>query len=170
MGKTKVSYYFVADLTEHPHLRGENSSSLSSVTLNPGTSPLAWGKRVRGVGVVRRSRNIPTCVGKTFRPWRRPTRITEHPHLRGENLFKSAMVASCAGTSPLAWGKLRFGLWRSRFGRNIPTCVGKTYSPMAKGKHISEHPHLRGENRSTRSRTAISHGTSPLAWGKQRFA
>ena len=52
---------------EYPHLRGAAVERLTTVTLNPGISPPAWGSRLRYRVYLISLRNIPTCVGQPFR-------------------------------------------------------------------------------------------------------
>ena len=118
-------------------------------------------------GTASASRNIPTCVGKTRWQASSLSASQEHPHMRGENPRFARTGVVCVGTSPHAWGKRYTPAHRRGAPRNIPTCVGKTTRRRARLTRESEHPHMRGENRPSRSRGDRIHGTSPHAWGKQ---
>ena len=74
---------------KHPHLRGENRRRISLRLIAPETSPPAWGKHCVVDVLAFRSRNIPTCVGKTGGDIARSPSRWKHPHLRGENQTKS---------------------------------------------------------------------------------
>ena len=126
VGKTIGLVSVRADLTEHPHMCGENASSCHGMSSAAGTSPHVWGKRLR----VRREedgvRNIPTCVGKTQCAARRSRLSAEHPHMCGENPSAPYLISTSVGTSPHVWGKLMVAHFKFESVRNIPTCVGKT--------------------------------------------
>ena len=82
-------------------------------------------------------------------------REQEHPHMRGEDWqvysqvrsgtsphawgrHNTSDIQSCGrGTSPHAWGRLRSKRLTIRYGRNIPTCVGKTLKMLSKIKHLT---------------------------------
>ncbi len=106
VGKTVRDLVSLTLNPEHPHVRGENQIGANPIVGLLGTSPRAWGKRTQGFRALLRVRNIPTCVGKT---WRRVDEIfstTEHPHVRGENALGISLTVLIGGTSPRAWGKL----------------------------------------------------------------
>ena len=147
-------------------MRGENWKTPNHRNQRPGTSPLAWGKRVLSRRWGCSPWNIPTCVGKTCSDFALCVRRPEHPHLRGENHVKKRRVYCMRGTSPLAWGKQQINSISDSENRNIPTCVGKTTMARGATSRFSEHPHLRGENIVNSCPERIETGTSPLAWGK----
>ena len=168
VGKTSPPTTRTATGTEHPHERGENGHKQQATSCKPGTSPRAWGKQGASARTGRRERNIPTSVGKTSPTTAFHTRITEHPHERGENDVVTFTRKSRAGTSPRAWGKR----WRTnrlrQHHRNIPTSVGKTVTSVLLRHNLPEHPHERGENLQGVIVVAHRVGTSPRAWGKLR--
>ena len=133
-----------------------------------GTSPHAWGKHKHSWANPRKSRNIPTCVGKTVVFRKEFIETSEHPHMRGENKPRKFINALRNGTSPHAWGKLAEGLVPPNHVRNIPTCVGKTDMLCVHEICLLEHPHMRGENLMVACPLPVLVGTSPHAWGKQR--
>ena len=106
VGKTSAGGGHRGDLTEHPHMRGENGRRKREEGGAPGTSPHAWGKLSRFTGRSRRRRNIPTCVGKTPEAIPGGPQTPEHPHMRGENELRGINALLSFGTSPHAWGKL----------------------------------------------------------------
>ena len=167
VGKTSLVAHATSVVTEHPHMRGENTSSVPSTPERSGTSPHAWGKHQDEANKLSIDRNIPTCVGKTMRSLVIMIFIPEHPHMRGENLSGEGDATPCAGTSPHAWGKHLAAVNQTIFPRNIPTCVGKTNRRRQRCRESTEHPHMRGENVSRPSRPRTAAGTSPHAWGKR---
>ena len=90
----------------HPHMRGEYSEGeiiLSSVV---GSSPHAWGIRVRFDGQFKKYRFIPTCVGNTEPALPKPEDAPVHPHMRGEYESHARDGQPQPGSSPHAWGIL----------------------------------------------------------------
>ena len=87
------------------------------------------------------------------------------PHVRGEYLpcFLSKMEAD--GSSPRAWGILRFHPAPVLQGRFIPTCVGNTSFSMGSARLLSVHPHVRGEYLHSAMGKKRPRGSSPRAWG-----
>ena len=126
VGKTGLHPVFAKMSMDHPHVRGENGVVLHHISNKHGSSPRAWGKllfsRIRGSLL----RIIPTCVGKTMAFCSPPKSLTDHPHVRGENLVSAESNIPPNGSSPRAWGKLFHGCGSLSVLRIIPTCVGKT--------------------------------------------
>ena len=54
--------------------------------------------------------------------------------------------------------------------RNTPTCVGKTCGQYDRGDDGWKHPHVRGEDMSTRRGSSRREETPPRAWGRQKGA
>ena len=145
---------------------GENCVIWSASSFLCGTSPRVWGKLNVASWDSKETRNIPTCVGKTFSDQAGQSCISEHPHVCGENHLQTKFLLFLQGTSPRVWGKLR-----DRFNwlgvlRNIPTCVGKTSRRTFSLTVLPEHPHVCGENQRQSSRCLPFPGTSPRVWGK----
>ena len=126
VGKTNSARRVRESVAEHPHVRGENYCACLKRSDVYGTSPRAWGKRETWNLRLRAERNIPTCVGKTPVHPAASSRLTEHPHVRGENQPIRTPRRRRCGTSPRAWGKQPRRKPRKAASRNIPTCVGKT--------------------------------------------
>ena len=146
VGKTATPPRFIDVSTDHPHIRGENSGKVSHFVTSGGPSPHTWGKRGSVIVSVYSQRTIPTYVGKTRRCQQKREGITDHPHIRGENVKISILGALTSGPSPHTWGKRRdappraskggpsphtWGKHRQEQGlkevtRTIPTYVGKT--------------------------------------------
>ena len=61
--------------------------------------------------------------------------IPDHPHTRGENLgWWRANKTNC-GPSPHAWGEPSVKRVVCRYGRTIPTRVGRTPTPAGSFQH-----------------------------------
>ena len=106
VGKTIGNAVIVGTVEKHPHVRGEDLSSLFRSFL--------W------------LRNTPTCVGKTITFIKKPLDRGKHPHVRGEDESVICGAAISLETPPRAWGRLRYSCFASRWRGNTPTCVGKT--------------------------------------------
>ena len=65
VGKTRRQACALPTFEKHPHLRGENQRRSFNRAAFLETSPPAWGKLARLQREDAKSRNIPTCVGKT---------------------------------------------------------------------------------------------------------
>ena len=126
VGKTLSTTRAISRRWKHPHLRGENRTLTVGSSIASETSPPAWGKL--DVAEVRAAytRNIPTCVGKTYEAMHKVRASGKHPHLRGENLKSDLLRYPVMETSPPAWGKPSQGRRERQWPGNIPTCVGKT--------------------------------------------
>ena len=108
----------------HPHMREELASPSMSIPGNFGSSPHAWGTLITTELIERPLRFIPTYVGNSERCEEHGSRVSVHPHIRGELMALMRSSPSDAGSSPHAWGTRRVGDSRHGFGRFIPTCVG----------------------------------------------
>ena len=110
----------------HPHVRGEYCPCGVAGSGFNGSSPRAWGIRVRLLGRLFACRFIPTCVGNTATPGDELLVATVHPHVRGEYAIWTAWSSRPAGSSPRAWGIHKGGGLMHTGTRFIPTCVGNT--------------------------------------------
>ncbi len=128
-------------------------------------------------------------MGKTCGGFPRLTTMADHPHGRGENFSPATQRHIRAGPSPRAWGKpsrragrsdrrrtIPTGVGKTGFAdlsntstRTIPTGVGKTHNPLIPFANKTDHPHGRGENKSSKDFDCGVHGPSPRAWGKLRI-
>ena len=131
----------------HPHLRGDYTRPQQAVIWYNGSSPPAWGLRVKALQQSGRHRFIPTCVGITF--------IFTLPFYESVRF-----IPTCVGITVVCPSEADL---TDRF---IPTCVGITMypilpelravgsSPRAWGLpplvlrgpgNRAVHPHLRGD-------------------------
>ena len=156
--------------SDHPHARGENVISHSSLGILPGPSPRAWGEQYRPAPLAHSVRTIPTRVGRTVRepPLHFPP--PDHPHARGENVPTQANDLLADGPSPRAWGERHISLFAGYIARTIPTRVGRTISTSSAGAFGPDHPHARGENGSRTAPTFPATGPSPRAWGERPYS
>ena len=84
-GKTGRSVSDRMGTAAHPHSRGENEATVSTIDFKPGSSPLTRGKRRRSRLSGTASWLIPTHAGKTSRRTAASSTSWAHPHSRGEN-------------------------------------------------------------------------------------
>ena len=131
-----------------------------------GSSPRAWGKGILLICTCCLLRIIPTGVGKRALPHGVPRRKPDHPHGRGEKLFRLFGGEWGDGSSPRAWGKGGETSCEGCAQRIIPTGVGKRprYAPSA--RPVPDHPHGRGEKLTSCQGPPAKSGSSPRAWGK----
>lgn len=90
---------------KHPHMRGEDSCMSSKAESVMETPPHAWGRRVRTSYRGNCVRNTPTCVGKTLWGIGASCFSQKHPHMRGEDVNRSTLLAIRTETPPHAWGR-----------------------------------------------------------------
>ena len=149
----------------HPHGRGEHSIRRHFFDAGFGSSPRAWGTRVRVEPDRAHGRFIPTGVGNT--PWPRTRRKVRsvHPHGRGEHSMRPAREGSTGGSSPRAWGTPGSYLPPPHSWRFIPTGVGNTCGNSQIALMPTVHPHGRGEHCGNIYCGCCHYGSSPRAWG-----
>ena len=85
VGKTRSGRRATPRWRKHPHVRGEDRSSLMIISRLKETPPRAWGRRHFQQAHATVGGNTPTCVGKTApgAHWRQIG--WKHPHVRGED-------------------------------------------------------------------------------------
>ena len=125
-GKTAGMVSLSGWLGAHPRSRGENFQSCSRCLTVRGSSPLARGKRVCGVGELSADRLIPARAGKTIRRGPRGAPAPAHPRSRGENERYGIVTERKEGSSPLARGKHSLRTKAAKEDRLIPARAGKT--------------------------------------------
>ena len=145
-GKTLNKIRVIWSKKDHPRLRGENYQNSRWNDINQGSPPLARGKQRNGIAGGIQPGITPACAGKTLFRGKNRVRSQDHPRLRGENVIRTRVSYSVAGSPPLARGKPDF-LHRS-VGRTriTPACAGKTPSRLKGCSGLKDHPRLRGEN------------------------
>ena len=67
VGKTSCHLSQTLNHRKHPHVCGEDSTVLTSLTKLAETPPRVWGRRSCLSSTLRYFGNTPTCVGKTYR-------------------------------------------------------------------------------------------------------
>ena len=106
VGKTFPMGSLQPSTPDHPHVCGENKSSLAWQMARNGSPPRVWGKLCCGTS--------PNLI------------FTDHPHVCGENLMEAIGTGAPYGSPPRVWGKLIPTYLAPPYDRITPTCVGKT--------------------------------------------
>ena len=125
-GKTCAKSNGVANRTDHPRMRGEDTYVLKVKPANEGSPPHARG-RLSG-------------------PGRHPLNNPDHPRMRGEDVFTPGTTENIAGSPPHARGRryLEADL-RGKTGIT-PACAGKTALSFYYVVDGKDHPRMRGED------------------------
>ena len=150
-------------------MRGENILLYIMIETGKETSPHAWRKHNILVMTNQNCRNISTCVEKTNQVHHWSVSSRKHLHMRGENFLSMGTIYIKLETSPHAWRKPCRKKRRRSSGRNISTCVEKTFLYKNDIKTSEKHLHMRGENASLVFRKKKKRETSPHAWRKLRM-
>ena len=150
---------------DHPRSRGVYFLPSVPRLVRGGSSPLARG--LRGAGRAGRpgARIIPARAGFTLGCRFRVREYGDHPRSRGVYLCAITLGKSGPGSSPLARGLRRLGPFRQVAARIIPARAGFTWRRSSCWSTASDHPRSRGVYSSSRSLSASSAGSSPLARG-----
>ena len=130
------------------------------------TPPRVWGRLLRRLRHGQRSRNTPTCVGKTIFQCQHQADIRKHPHVCGEDWLKMPTVSSGLETPPRVWGRPECGHNIVGYCRNTPTCVGKTSNGLRPLYEVKKHPHVCGEDTAPQAHHLRRKETPPRVWGR----
>ncbi len=90
----------------------------------------------------------------------------KHPHVRGEDASPHGTLPAMLETPPRAWGRHKERCMKRKENRNTPTCVGKTEKANEAPILREKHPHVRGEDAMSESKTGGTAETPPRAWGR----
>src|SRR5208337_3888506 len=134
-----------------------------------GSPPRAWGQlfTVRIDGLDRRF--TPTRVGTTRLRTCSRSRLSVHPHARGDNYEHWTRGDRAGGSPPRAWGQHGIRQRRSAVIRFTPTRVGTTLSIALLNRAVAVHPHARGDNTKSIVCPAPRIGSPPRAWGQRQL-
>ena len=150
---------------DHPRIRGEHRSASAEEWSTSGSSPHTRGALTRRQLRTQIPGIIPAYAGST-RPgaWaRRASR--DHPRIRGEHLQREAHATASVGSSPHTRGA-RDGFFVAEIrSRIIPAYAGSTPSRPPTRPATSDHPRIRGEHSSRKSRPSGARGSSPHTRG-----
>ena len=129
----------------HPHACGEQKCGPGLSGYQCGSSPRMWGTVFAIEAELLEFRFIPTHVGNSSFPQRRPCRRAVHPHACGEQ-WRPRQRPRVRGGSSHACGEQSDKTVSSSVSlRFIPTHVGNSRPLVARVRQESVHPHACGE-------------------------
>ena len=85
VGKTTPVPSVYKSREKHPHMRGEDPSTVTTPPETMETPPHAWGRLGLSGDSGLSPGNTPTCVGKTSEAKETTALPGKHPHMRGED-------------------------------------------------------------------------------------
>ena len=125
-GNTFVGYVGVYKLEDHPRIRGEHLSCLSSLVRSSGSSPHPRGTPNRKQKGAKRHGIIPASAGNTLSLPFSPSFNGDHPRIRGEHGSMARSNGLHVGSSPHPRGTRCECHEDSTAGRIIPASAGNT--------------------------------------------
>ena len=133
-----------------------------------GSPPRAWGRLSGSRPRSAWDRLTPTCVGTTRTHFVTASSQPAHPHVRGDDRVGASCCSRGAGSPPRAWGRRDFWPGCTRAARLTPTCVGTTHGPSHPRAPRAAHPHVRGDDHTSKWVFPSVFGSPPRAWGRLR--
>ena len=149
-------------------MRGEDSIVYIQGAANLGSPPHARGRRAGFLHRSCRPRITPACAGKTCPPRGFRRRRSDHPRMRGEDVYFGLEVVDCRGSPPHARGRRRPFVLRDKNRRITPACAGKTIRSTVSTGSLTDHPRMRGEDFRWRRCLSGLRGSPPHARGRRR--
>ena len=130
-----------------------------------GSSPHTRGARANEPRHRRRQRIIPAYAGSTWPRGPDPSRVPDHPRIRGEHRRLRRIRCDISGSSPHTRGALDDSDQYVIDGRIIPAYAGSTGGKEKTRGCITDHPRIRGEHETHRAGNLPSSGSSPHTRG-----
>ena len=111
-------------------------------------------------------RITPACAGKTStaEAFSRPE--PDHPRMRGEDASPWLSRRPSRGSPPHARGRQLSNLNQRVFVRITPACAGKTADFVNELRQLKDHPRMRGEDPTKKTRWTTMKGSPPHARGR----
>ena len=150
---------------DHPRSRGVYTAIPVTVTVAPGSSPLARGLRRAQVPAGPMGGIIPARAGFTTRFLVLRTWLWDHPRSRGVYCAPLLGISKRSGSSPLARGLPVRPLEAVTGQGIIPARAGFTRGPGRWRHRAQDHPRSRGVYPRRRPVGRLRRGSSPLARG-----
>ncbi len=171
--------------TDHPRLRGEQSSARAYSTRRRGSPPPARGTGSEGqsrpvrvritpacagnraprVVAIRRTVDHPACAGNRRSATSVPASARDHPRLRGEQEYLRTAAKGAGGSPPPARGT-GVDLVDAKSGLRItPACAGNRSGSTWASTSARDHPRLRGEQLFPHAGQVGHEGSPPPARG-----
>ena len=153
-------------LVDHPRMRGEDLPIGLNRWPIQGSPPHARGRPSCRIWPSTTPGITPACAGKTGAVALRHAPWTDHPRMRGEDLYDAVVKLLKVGSPPHARGR-RVVAFDLRLHRGItPACAGKTASNNQTYSGGPDHPRMRGEDVTSRKNCAKRVGSPPHARGR----
>ena len=149
----------------HPRSRGEHMRCIVRECGRAGSSPLARGTRLAGLGRLAHRRFIPARAGNTTVSPVSRSSLPVHPRSRGEHVELDRNQPSPDGSSPLARGTHLQEQPVLVIVRFIPARAGNTRATRRPWLSSPVHPRSRGEHGPPPRLDEHITGSSPLARG-----
>ncbi len=146
-------------------MRGEHGWVDYDETHHTGSSPHARGTQVLLDLMEFDTGIIPACAGNTMSVTTIPSKIWDHPRMRGEHIRKNTKNDTPKGSSPHARGTLQLNIKLCGIGGIIPACAGNTGIRSIVRRITRDHPRMRGEHSTLKVFLDAILGSSPHARG-----
>ena len=131
-----------------------------------GSPPHARGRRCLYVPFKLLRRITPACAGKTLGDHLPACFLSDHPRMRGEDLFPPLRQTIPNGSPPHARGRRGWSrVWGLSRGIT-PACAGKTKWLPTTLNSLMDHPRMRGEDALIREVFPEARGSPPHARGR----
>ena len=166
VGTIVASIFAARTVSVHPHGRGDNFEFFHGHFLADGSPPRAWGQSLCRALKPLMQRFTPTGVGTITQCHTCNAESAVHPHGRGDNARRQAVVSRLSGSPPRAWGQSAFVALEQAIHRFTPTGVGTMRSTRTVMSMTPVHPHGRGDNIAGEVGVPLVAGSPPRAWGQ----
>ena len=155
---------------DHPRIRGEHPSHVSTLISPKGSSPHTRGARPAPGGAGPGFRIIPAYAGSTARRMAQGFPEPDHPRIRGEHPHSHSGTPTKTGSSPHTRGALAGGLGGVDDLGIIPAYAGSTSPSTPSRNSRPDHPRIRGEHEMCHAEIEDALGSSPHTRGALRGA
>ena len=152
-------------IRDHPRLRGEQLRRTHFSRSARGSPPLARGTDEAAEGGSKDAGITPACAGNSASIYAQILHARDHPRLRGEQLCISTALIIFLGSPPLARGTGEPRRTYCRGSGITPACAGNSCIISVSATAARDHPRLRGEQKSSATKSSGSAGSPPLARG-----
>ena len=150
---------------DHPRIRGEHPSHVSTEISPKGSSPHTRGALLVVMVTLRGCGIIPAYAGSTISSPRRAAGPGDHPRIRGEHCPRVSQSPTRRGSSPHTRGARGLRGSGDAGAGIIPAYAGSTGGPHTTSKHPWDHPRIRGEHALVHRLPWMASGSSPHTRG-----
>ena len=156
--------------SDHPRMRGEDLTYLSSGSAVRGSPPHARGRQDEKEQGPRVCGITPACAGKTVMASFHKRPRADHPRMRGEDCWQWYQKFPSDGSPPHARGRRGCAFLGDLLPRITPACAGKTMASSTEVPALTDHPRMRGEDFRIPRGIRNKLGSPPHARGRRRRA